>query len=161
MDLVGLVTYRGGILARRRSPIPVLTGLNVEQLQKFASWTSDNYSVWSSSSGSKFVMYDCVVGVVAGGEPVHHCLVPAGETVESMIPREHHGLKSSSSVDKRSWRYSQCERYVNSTISNATMPCDAGWNYDQSEFHSSIVSDVSDESLQHIILRVVEWLVLF
>ena len=33
MDLVGLVTYRGGILARRRSPIPVLTGLNVEQLR--------------------------------------------------------------------------------------------------------------------------------
>jgi len=32
VDLVGLVTYRGGILARRRSPIPVLTGLNVEQL---------------------------------------------------------------------------------------------------------------------------------
>ena len=30
VDLVGLVTYRGGIAARRRSPIPVLTGLNVE-----------------------------------------------------------------------------------------------------------------------------------
>ena len=33
MDLVGLVTYRGGIQARRRSPIPVLTGPNVEQLR--------------------------------------------------------------------------------------------------------------------------------
>jgi len=32
VGLVGLVTYRGDILARRRSPIPVLTGLNVEQL---------------------------------------------------------------------------------------------------------------------------------
>ena len=32
VDLVGLVTYRGGIPARRRSPIPALTGLNVEQL---------------------------------------------------------------------------------------------------------------------------------
>ena len=33
VDLVGLVTYRGGIPARRRSPIPALTGLNVEQLR--------------------------------------------------------------------------------------------------------------------------------
>jgi len=33
IDLVGLVTYRGGIPTRRRSPIPVLTGLNVEQLR--------------------------------------------------------------------------------------------------------------------------------
>jgi len=33
VDLVGLVTYQGGIPARRRSPIPVLTGLNVEQLR--------------------------------------------------------------------------------------------------------------------------------
>jgi len=33
VDLVGLVTYRGGIPAGRRSPIPVLTGLNVEQLR--------------------------------------------------------------------------------------------------------------------------------
>jgi len=32
VDLVGLVTYKGGIPARRQSPIPVLTGLNVEQL---------------------------------------------------------------------------------------------------------------------------------
>ena len=30
VDLVGLVTYRGGIPARRWSPIPVLTVLNVE-----------------------------------------------------------------------------------------------------------------------------------
>jgi len=33
VDLVGLVTYRGGIPARRRSPISVLTGPNVEQLR--------------------------------------------------------------------------------------------------------------------------------
>ena len=33
VDLVGLVTYQGGIPARRRSPIPVLTGLNIEQLR--------------------------------------------------------------------------------------------------------------------------------
>ena len=33
VDLVGLVTYRGGIPAQIRSPIPVLTGLNVEQLR--------------------------------------------------------------------------------------------------------------------------------
>jgi len=33
VDLVGLVTYRGGIPARRRSPIPVLTGPNLEQLR--------------------------------------------------------------------------------------------------------------------------------
>jgi len=32
VDLVGLVTYRGGTSIRRQSPIPVLTGLNVEQL---------------------------------------------------------------------------------------------------------------------------------
>jgi len=29
VDLVGLVTYRGGIPARRQSPIPVITGLNI------------------------------------------------------------------------------------------------------------------------------------
>ena len=33
VDLVGLVTYQGGIPARRRSPIPALTGLNAEQLR--------------------------------------------------------------------------------------------------------------------------------
>ena len=33
VNLVGLVTYRGGIPAKRRSPIPALTGLNVEQLR--------------------------------------------------------------------------------------------------------------------------------
>jgi len=33
VDLVGLVTYQGSIPARRRSPIPVLTGINVEQLR--------------------------------------------------------------------------------------------------------------------------------
>jgi len=32
VDLVGLVSYRGGIPAQRRSPIQALTGLNVEQL---------------------------------------------------------------------------------------------------------------------------------
>jgi len=35
VDLVGLVTYQCGIPARRRSPIPVLTGLNVEQLRSY------------------------------------------------------------------------------------------------------------------------------
>jgi len=35
VDLVGLVTYRGGIPAQRRSPIPTLTGLNVEQLRSY------------------------------------------------------------------------------------------------------------------------------
>jgi len=33
VDLVGLVTYQGGIPAQRRSPIPALTRLNVEQLR--------------------------------------------------------------------------------------------------------------------------------
>jgi len=33
VDLVGLVTYQGDIPAGRRSPIPILTGLNVEQLR--------------------------------------------------------------------------------------------------------------------------------
>ena len=33
VDLVGLVTYQGGITAQRRSPIPVLTGLNAEQFR--------------------------------------------------------------------------------------------------------------------------------
>jgi len=33
VDLVGLVIYWGGIPAQRRSPIPALTGLNVEQLR--------------------------------------------------------------------------------------------------------------------------------
>ena len=35
VDLVGLVTYQGGIPDRRRSPIPLLTGLNVEQLRSY------------------------------------------------------------------------------------------------------------------------------
>jgi len=33
VDLAGLVTYRGGIPSWRWSPIPVLTGLDVEQLR--------------------------------------------------------------------------------------------------------------------------------
>jgi len=35
VDLVGLVTYQGGIPAQRRLPIPVLTELNVEQLRSY------------------------------------------------------------------------------------------------------------------------------
>jgi len=35
VDLVGMVTYQCGIPARRWSPIPVLTGLNVEQLRSY------------------------------------------------------------------------------------------------------------------------------
>ena len=62
-------------------------------------------------------------------------MVPSGETVQSSIPLE---------MKDKKWRYSQCERYVNSSASNDTMPCDAGWQYDKSEFHSSIVSDVSN-----------------
>jgi len=38
VNLVYLVTYRGGIPAGRRSPIPVLTGLNVEQLRSCDEW---------------------------------------------------------------------------------------------------------------------------
>jgi len=39
-DLVGLVTYQGGMAARKRSPIPVLTGFNVEQR---LSWDKRRY----------------------------------------------------------------------------------------------------------------------
>jgi len=35
VNVVGLITYRGGIPVQRRSPIPVLTRLNVEQLRSF------------------------------------------------------------------------------------------------------------------------------
>jgi len=35
VDLVGLVTYQGGIPAQRRSRIPILTGLNVMQLRSY------------------------------------------------------------------------------------------------------------------------------
>ena len=35
VEVVGLVKYQGGIPARRQSPIPVLTGLNVEQLRSY------------------------------------------------------------------------------------------------------------------------------
>jgi len=40
------------------------------------------------------------------------------------------------------WRYSQCRRYVNSSVNNNTTSCDDGWYYDKTEFHSTIVSDV-------------------
>ena len=42
VDLVGLITYRGDILARRRSPTPVLTGLKVEQLRSCDEWRYHN-----------------------------------------------------------------------------------------------------------------------
>jgi len=42
VDPVGLVTYRGGIPGRRRSPIPVLTGLNVEPLRSCDERRYDN-----------------------------------------------------------------------------------------------------------------------
>ena len=38
VDLVSLVTYQGGVPARRRSPIPVLTRLNIEQLRSCYEW---------------------------------------------------------------------------------------------------------------------------
>jgi len=65
VDPVGLVTYHGGIPARRRSPIPVLTGLNVEQLSSYderlyhtalnhrsVSWSHVVRFCWSSSASS-------------------------------------------------------------------------------------------------------------
>lgn len=72
--------------------------------------------------------------LVSGGEPKHRCMVPNDQNLQEAIPLE---LK-----DKK-WRYSQCERFVNSSISNDTISCDAGWWYDKSEFLSTIVSDVS------------------
>ena len=35
VDLVGPVTYQVGIPVRRRSPVPVLTGLNIDQLRSY------------------------------------------------------------------------------------------------------------------------------
>jgi len=35
VELVDLVTYQGGIPAQRRSPIPVLNGLNVKQVRSY------------------------------------------------------------------------------------------------------------------------------
>jgi len=64
--------------------------------------------------------------------------VPSGQTVEETIPME---------LKNNKWRYSQCERYVNSSVGNDTVDCDDGWQYDNSEFHTSIVSDVSNAAL--------------
>ena len=46
VDLVGLVTYQGGRPAQRRSPIPLLTGLSVEQLR--SCWTAAVVAVQGS-----------------------------------------------------------------------------------------------------------------
>jgi len=70
----------------------------------------------------------------SGGEPSHHCVVPSGQTLNETIPLE---------LKDNKWRYSQCERYVNLTVSNKTTSCDDGWYYDDSEFRTTIVSDVS------------------
>jgi len=90
--LVGLVTYWGGTLAQRRSPIPILTGLNVPLCQtantatpnrhvyswpvvkcnKPDSWDSDQILlndkdqqvlVISYVPGSKSATYDCFAAV--------------------------------------------------------------------------------------------------
>ena len=79
--------------------------------------------------------YYCVV-LYTGGELAHHCMVPSGQTVSESIPLEQ-------PKDSKKWRYSQCSRYVNLSVSNETTPCDRGWYYDHSEFHSTIISDVS------------------
>ena len=71
---------------------------------------------------------------IAGGEPDHHCMVPTGQTREETIPLE---------LKEKKWRFSQCSRYVNLSVSNETTSCDQGWYYDKSEFRSTIVSDVS------------------
>jgi len=71
----------------------------------------------------------------AGGEPTHRCEVPSGQTLNETIPLE---------LKDNKWRYSQCSRYVNLSVSNDTTPCDEGWYYDRSEFQSTIVSDVSN-----------------
>jgi len=77
----------------------------------------------------------------SGGEPEHHCVVPSGQTLNATIPLE---------LRDKKWRYSQCRRYVNLSVGNETTPCDDGWYYDDTEFHSSIVSDVS--SYYHLIV---------
>ena len=63
----------------------------------------------------------------------YHCRVPHGVPVNAVIPLEFRQGKLT---------YSQCERYVNSSmLSNETVPCDE-WFYDTSELQSSIVSEV-------------------
>jgi len=60
-------------------------------------------------------------------------MVPSGQEKNETIPLE---LK-----DKK-WRYSKCNRYVNLSLSDKTTPCDEGWYYDDSEFESTIITDV-------------------
>ena len=72
----------------------------------------------------------------------HHCHVPRGLSVNTVIPLEFRQGKLT---------YSQCERYVNlSGWSNETVLCDE-WYYDTSELQSSIVSEVMPK-LMHIIM---------
>jgi len=81
----------------------------------------------------------CYLFCDEGGEPSHHCVVPSGLTREETIPME---------LKDNTWRYSQCRRYVNSSVNNDTTSCDGGWYYDKTEFHSTIVSDVSSSVLK-------------
>jgi len=75
-----------------------------------------------------------VAALPAGGEPEHRCQLPAGQNLNETIPMVLRG---------KTWRYSQCAKYVNYSISNETTSCDSGWHYDRTEFRTSIVSDVS------------------
>ena len=67
-----------------------------------------------------------------GGEPQHHCKLSDSESLNDSIPLLAKGKK---------FRYSQCTRYINSSLGNSTMPCSSGWEYDSSEFESTIVTE--------------------
>ncbi|XP_022108730.1 organic cation transporter protein-like isoform X2 [Acanthaster planci] len=67
-----------------------------------------------------------------GAVPGHHCKVPAGEQLEETVPKV---------TGDNGEEYSKCFKYVNITVDNETMPCDEGWNYDQTYYGNTVATE--------------------
>ena len=71
------------------------------------------------------------------------CNLPPGWNVTEGIPMEYDEFGF--------YTYSQCERYVDPYESNATMPCDNGWQWDLGHFteDGTIVMEVCFNNVTH------------
>ena len=66
----------------------------------------------------------------AGYIPKHHCKFPENSSIQQWIPRDNEGNLES------------CSIFVNSTVSNKTVDCTDGWEYEDQNCGLTIVNEV-------------------
>ena len=68
--------------------------------------------------------------LLAGYIPKHHCKTPDNSSIKNWIPKDENG------------NYESCSIYVNSSVSNETVSCTDGWEYEDENWGLTIVNEV-------------------